>query len=47
MLNRDKHFNTNDEKKGSNVLYQIEQLIKKYPRTIHYEDIINKNLKDT
>ena len=39
MLNRDKHFNTNDEKKGSNVLYQIEQLIKKYPRTITYDEV--------
>ena len=40
MLRKDKHiFSTKDDKKKSNVLYQIEQLIKKYPKTIHIDNI--------
>lgn len=49
MLNKDKHFNTEHEKNKTNVLYQIEKLIQKYPNTILIDDIItniNKDLKD-
>ena len=43
MLQKDKHFNTRDEKDKSNVLYQIEQLIKKYPKTILLDEIITED----
>jgi hypothetical protein len=46
MLRKDKHFNTKGEQDKSNVLYQIEQLIKKYPKTILLDEIINTYLKD-
>tara|TARA_Y100001980_G_C14556324_1_gene347380 strand:- start:6291 stop:7406 length:1116 start_codon:yes stop_codon:yes gene_type:complete len=46
MLNREKHFNTKGEKDKSNVLYQIERLIKKYPKTVLLEEIIDTHLKD-
>ena len=42
MLQKDKHFNTNDEKEKTNVLYQIEQLIKKYPKTTTYDEVIDE-----
>ena len=42
LLRKDKHFNIGDEQNKSNVLYQIEKLIKKYPKTILYSEIINK-----
>ena len=41
MLKKDDHFNTNDNNQKSNVIYQIEQLIKKYPKTIHIDNIGN------
>ena len=41
MLQKDKHFNTNDEKEKTNVLYQIKQLIKKYPKTTTYDEVIH------
>ena len=46
MLRKDDHFKVNDDNQKSNILYQIEQLIKKYPNTIYYEYIIDRNLKD-
>jgi len=46
MLQKDDHFNTKDDNQKTNILYHIEQLIKKYPNTIYYEDIIDRNLKD-
>ena len=41
MLQKDKHFNTNDEKEKTNVLYQIKQIIKKYPKTTTYDEVIH------
>ena len=46
-LKRDKHFFVSDDNKKSNVLYQIEQLIKKYPKTITYDEVINEHPKNT
>ena len=46
MLNRNKHFTSTDENDKSNVLYQIEQLIKKYPNTVKLNDIINIHPKN-
>ena len=42
MFRKNKHiFSTKDEKDKSSVLYQIEKLIKKYPKTILLDEIIN------
>ena len=46
MLNKNKNFNTTQETKRDNVLYQIEKLIKKYPTTVKLNEITNKHLKD-
>lgn len=40
-LNKDEHFSSSrSESDKSNVLYQIEQLIKKYPKTLKIQNII-------
>ena len=46
MLKKDKHFTRTDENNKSNVLYQIAQLIKKYPKSIQLNDIINIHPKN-
>jgi len=45
-LKKNENFNKKDEYDKTNVLYQIEKLIKKYPKTILIDDIININPKD-
>ena len=40
-----KHFNlSKEEKKGDNVLYQIEKLVRKYPTSIDINTILKKDL---
>jgi len=46
MLSKDKHFTVNDDKEKSNILYQIEQLIQKYPKSVQLNDIIDIHPKD-
>ena len=46
MLREDKHFTTTEESSKGNVLYQIEQLIQKYPKTIQLNEIIDIHPKD-
>ena len=44
MLSKDDHFSNSKEKED--VLYQIEKLVKRYPKTIKLEDIIDIDPKD-
>ena len=46
MLKKDEHFTGTEEKNKSNVLYQIEKLIQKYPKTIQLNEIIDIHPKD-
>ena len=46
MFKKDKHFTTTEESSKGNVLYQIEKLIKKYPKTIQLNEITNICPKD-
>ena len=39
MFKKDKHFTTTEESSKGNVLYQIEKLTKKYPKTIQLNEI--------
>mgnify|MGYP001372745346 CR=1 FL=1 len=46
MLRKDKHFTVKDDKEKSNILYQIEKLIQKYPKSVQLNDIIDIHPKD-
>ena len=46
MFKKDKHFTTTEESSKGNVLYQIEKLTKKYPKTIQLDEITNIYPKD-